>query len=314
MKAFAVTYACFVALITDPVAATLRGYVQIERFDNLSDQELNMRARRMLQPRGSRPCRNPTCTSPPCAAALLGDIGCTTVLGVTEYSHGRHIKKGDTIKANSHIYGPFEAGFGEQQRRIIQGWGCKDPTVVYDSDGGRDIELSEREVEYKCNVQFPRIVGSAYIGVVGKCGGHTHDYHFHRSFSCLYKEQGGHSPALGNIASHKLYGKWEHADNKLLPLLDACGGHWGPTPDCAHCYHYHVQDRPPFTAGCHGPSSNGGLVSINTCRALYGNKCGDRIDKIEGIVVLRVKFSALLDSLAVNCTQHEVSFTRDSHS
>ena len=41
------------------------------------------------------------------------------------------------------------------------------------------------------------VVGNTYYGVVGPCGGHTNDYHFHRSFSCLYSASGGHSTHLG---------------------------------------------------------------------------------------------------------------------
>ena len=39
-------------------------------------------------------------------------------------------------------------------------------------------------------------------------------------------------------------------------------------------YHYHVQDRPPFTIGCYGPAADGGLVSVAECRGLYDG-CGD---------------------------------------
>ena len=38
-----------------------------------------------------------------------------------------------------------------------------------------------------CGSRFPRIEGESYIGIVGPCGGHTGDYHFHRGFGCLYE-------------------------------------------------------------------------------------------------------------------------------
>jgi hypothetical protein len=49
------------------------------------------------------------------------------------------------------------------------------------------------------------------------------------------------------------------------------------TPDSngASVYHYHVQDRPPFTIGCFGPAADGGLVSVAECRGLYPSDCGD---------------------------------------
>ena len=60
----------------------------------------------------------------------------------------------------------------------------------------------------------------------------------------------------------KIYGKWETYDTSVedgtYPQLDACGGHFGKTPDSngERVYHYHVQDNPPFTIGCYGPDTN----------------------------------------------------------
>ena len=223
------------------------------------------------QPPQSVACSNPTCASPPCAAPLLGDVGCTTVSGTETYNH-EQLSVGSTIASNAHIYGPFEAGFSSQQKSIIENWGCTDATVAYDSEGGTDIGIAERKVSHACNINLPRIEGSNYFGVVGPCGGHTMDYHFHRSFSCLYSECGGHSTKVGEVASHNIYGKWEDYQNQRLPLLDACGGHLGATPESSSAvYHYHVQDQAPFTVGCHGPSASGGLVSVAECRALYSD-------------------------------------------
>jgi len=215
-------------------------------------------------------CVNPTCASPPCAAKIYGDVGCTTVSGVTLYNH-ELTTKGQTIASNAHIYGPFEAGFGSQQYSIIEGWGCTNPPDVYDSAGGLDLQIAEQKVAKVCNIELPRISGDNYVGVVGNCGGHTSDYHFHVRLSCLYTQAGGHSPEVGVVASHKLYGKWEDYDNNLLPLLDACSAHFGPTPDSngAIVYHHHVQDNPPFAVGCLGPTANNGLVGVAACRALY---------------------------------------------
>ena len=216
-------------------------------------------------------CTNPTCSSPPCAAPLLGDVGCTTVSGVETYNH-ELLSAGQEIASNAHIYGPFEAGFTSQQQSIIENWGCSDASVAYDTEGGTDIGTAESKVSHLCNIELPRIVGNTYYGVVGPCGGHTGDYHFHRSFSCLYSQTGGHSTKVGVIAGHNIYGKWEDYDNQRLPLLDACGAHIGPTPESSTAvYHYHAQDKAPFTVGCHGPSASGGLVSVATCRSLYSD-------------------------------------------
>jgi len=143
--------------------------------------------------------------------------------------------------------------------------------VVYDSEGGTDVSIAESRVANLCAITLPRVVGTTYYGLIGPCGGHTRDYHFHRGFGCLYQQSGGHSTAVGNIAQWKLYGKWEDFTNAKLPLLDACGAHFGPTPDSngAIVYHYHVQEKAPFAAGCHGPTADGKLVSVAACRALY---------------------------------------------
>ncbi|CAJ1375607.1 unnamed protein product [Effrenium voratum] len=214
-------------------------------------------------------CNNPSCSSPPCAAPLLGDVGCSTVAGTESYNH-EMVQKGDSIPTDAHIFGPFEAGFGEQQKGIIESWGCSDASVVYDSEGGKDLNIAEASVAKACSIQLPRIVGETYYGIVGPCGGHTGDYHFHRGFGCLYQESGSHSTKVGVVAGYNLYGKWEDYANNQLPLLDACGAHFGPTPESSsNVYHYHVQDQAPFTVGCYGPSASNGLVSVAECRALY---------------------------------------------
>ena len=73
-----------------------------------------------------------------------------------------------------------------------------------------------------------------------------------------------------------IYGKWENFATEELPLLDACGGHWGYTPDSpdVKVYHYHVQPKAPFTLGCFGPNADGSLVTVDQCRSQY-SQCGD---------------------------------------
>jgi hypothetical protein len=58
----------------------------------------------------------------------------------------------------------------------------------------------------------------------------------------------------------------------LLPKLDACGGHFGTTPDSegAKKYHYHVQTAAPFTIGCFGPAKNeAGAETLVTLVSYY---------------------------------------------
>lgn len=105
-------------------------------------------------------------------------------------------------------------------------------------------------------------------------------YHFHERLTCLYdKSAAGHSTKVGegvDDAKTPIYGKFESTNE--LPTLDACGAHFGSTPDSngASVYHHHLQHKPPFTIGCFGPSASGGPVSLAECRALYSgsNGCG----------------------------------------
>ena len=89
---------------------------------------------------------------------------------------------------------------------------------------------------------------------VASCGGHTAEYHFHERLSCLYDESpvdeslAGHSAEVGETtvadaggALQKVYGKWEDFSAGLYPVLDACGGHFGPTPDAPGASTYHYQ-------------------------------------------------------------------------
>ena len=89
-----------------------------------------------------------------------------------------------------------------------------------------------------CGVTLPRVVddsASGYISLLDECGGHTTEYHFHERLSCLYDSDiGGHSVKVGegeDAASTPLYGKWEDRSTRRLPALDACGAHFGVTPD-----------------------------------------------------------------------------------
>lgn len=145
--------------------------------------------------------------------------------------------------------------------------------------GGVDTELAAEYVNWDCNTDLPFYdEDGTYRGLLDDCGGHT-NYHFHEKLTCLYTNAEGseHSAAVGAMLDGKmLYGKWENFETGELPELDACGGHWGVTPDSNGeiVYHYHVQDAAPFTLGCFGPNADGSLVTVDQCRDLY-DSCGD---------------------------------------
>jgi hypothetical protein len=186
---------------------------------------------------------------------------------------GRDARTGTKLAAGEDIYGPFEAGFGAMQDFVLEALGCSPASKGY-VVGGIDTNTSEMMMAHQCNIELPRTENSGargYISLLDECGGHTREYHFHERLSCLYDGSSpGHSAQIGQgNDGGLLYGKFEAAGE--LPQLDACGGHFGGTPESPDedVYHYHVQDRPPFTFGCYGPNDDGSLVTVEQCREFY---------------------------------------------
>jgi len=210
------------------------------------------------------------------ACAMLGATAYTTVAVSDEdkAAGGRFNPKANsgTGEIGEDIYGPFEAGFTSKQDSNIRGFGCTDPSDGYVA-GGIDTYTAEQVVATACGITMPRWDGDDYISMLDQCGGHTNDYHNHEKLICLYDDAAeGHSARVGEATDGSdtpLYGKWEATN--VLPELDACGGHFGVTPDSngESIYHYHVQDSPPFTIGCFGPNDDGGLVTVEECRSYY---------------------------------------------
>lgn len=212
------------------------------------------------------------CSAPPCAASLLGDVAFTTATGTDARS-------GITFQPGENIYGPFEAGFASQQKDILERLGCADGSHGY-VDGGIDTHVAEQLVAHQCSIKLPREEGDTYVSLLDECGGHTKEYHFHERLACLYSKSGGHSTKVGDAQdSQGIYGMYENFETSELPLLDACGGHFGLVPGKTNnTYHYHVQEKAPFTIGCFGPDKNEAgedtLVTLAKCRSLYTG-CGD---------------------------------------
>ena len=183
-----------------------------------------------------------------------------------------------TLPIGENVYGPFEAGFtSAQDNVIINGMGCSTPSSCY-SEGGIDTELSEAMCAHACGIALPRVEGGKRYGFLDTCGGHTNEYHFHQKLACLGTDSApaghGHSAKVAegtDAAKTPLYGVWENYASDEKPLLDACGGHFGVTPDSngANVYHNHVQDKPPFFFGCYGPNDDNTMVTVEQCRALY---------------------------------------------
>ena len=220
------------------------------------------------------------------SANLLDAVAKATVSGDIAYSweySGPH-----ATSSGEDIVGPFEAGFSATQDDIIEAaFGCSDTSKCY-SDGGTDTKIAQATCAHLCGIDLPKCETASGDAVdcadadfatdvrfafLDTCGGHTRQYHFHQFMECLYDvTAAGHSAKIGegeDAASTPLYGKYEATGE--VPLLDACGAHFGITPDSdgASVYHHHVQENPPFTYGCYGPNDDGSLVSVETCRSLY---------------------------------------------
>ena len=229
------------------------------------------------------------------AVPTVGNAGLTTVVATTPMTgngQGWSIQS-TSLPVGTSIFGPFEAGFGAQQDGVIQQqFGCSNPSKCY-SDGGWDTRLAQGACAGACGVALPRWESGRYYGFADTCGGHT-NYHFHQSMNCTYTTTSGHSTKIGegtNTAKTPLYGKYE--DYPKLPDLDACGAHYGYTPDSPSTlvYHNHVQDHPPFTFGCYGPNSEGGLVSIEQCREVNAQFCGTDTSSTEDVFTDQGTFS-----------------------
>lgn len=193
-------------------------------------------------------------------APCLGNIASTVIAN-------------DKFDIGEDVYGPFEAGFTINQQgsimRRITGNDC-----AINIQGGIDTHTAELMLSHACNITLPRFENGVRYSLLDDCGGHTNEYHFHERLKCLYDSENSalHSPKLASYYGNDLYGKWE--GNHELPLLDWCGGHFGPVPEGGSKYHNHIQTIPPFTFGCYGPTNEQSLVTREQCRAVYPS-CGD---------------------------------------
>jgi hypothetical protein len=180
----------------------------------------------------------------PAAAPLRGRVG-LSVFGVN-------------------IYGPEEAGFGQQGT----------PAPCTDGSGecpaGMDVPTCEDSLDVTCG-SSSKVQHSLMLDT---CGGHAMPYHYHQDNACDYDhQQAGHSPLIGfALDGYGIYGLYESNPSKPEDL-DACNGHVGLVPANASygvpnvsVYHYHVTSSPPYTLGCFGEPSG---VSVDQCKALY---------------------------------------------
>ena len=162
---------------------------------------------------------------------MLGDVALTTVaVSDADKANGNFDKAANagTGGVGENIFGPFEAGFSGSgmQANILKGKGCIDPSQV-ELPGGVDTATAEVIMNGQCDQSLSPLLDT--------CGGHTKEYHNHEKLICLYNEKAdGHSTKVGEaLDGTPIHGKYEKVVDgvHIEPLLDACGGHFGATPD-----------------------------------------------------------------------------------
>ena len=264
-----------------------RASLLLERLFSSSDAPPFEQDSRSLPPGGGPSSSNPR------ACALLGTVGKTTTAGIDSFSPYY------TFPPNTIIAGPFEAGFDSFIDPLLTFLGCSPASKGYLA-GGIDTQTALDAVNYQCGADLPTVTESLYSSLLWSVGAHSPPnsagctsppgglpghpactspaYHFHQFFTNLYDaEAEGHSTKVGvsvptssTIVPRNLYGKYE-TTGTLPADLDACGGHFGNTPDSpsTSIYHHHVQDKNPFSFGCYGPSASNELVTLEECRSYY---------------------------------------------
>ena len=199
-----------------------------------------------------------------------------------------------------HIFGPMEAGFTSAQLTSMFRGSCGTAAL----DGGIDTATSEVRARAR---PLPRKLPASSCSR-GLCDSHRgalpilrrkparlqsialrlsrrdgylyykHPRHLRRPHLRLplspraellhQRQQRGWPLRPGRSGSRRTLSLRQVESTGVLPNLDACGGHWGTTPD-GYSYHYHVQTKAPFTIGCYGPNADNSVVTLAQCRAVY---------------------------------------------
>uniref|UniRef100_A0A7S3JR69 YHYH domain-containing protein n=1 Tax=Aureoumbra lagunensis TaxID=44058 RepID=A0A7S3JR69_9STRA len=162
-------------------------------------------------------------------------------------------------------------------------------------------------IEDGITIQGPNDAGDYNIdeaGFVLPCGGHVTPptdvldlnddtigndpsgpyFHYHQAATCLdafvsadkpVADGGNAQTSHGNLFAYALdgFGIYTFSDlNGAAPILDECGGHFGPTDDydlSTVSYHYHATPYTPYHLACQGPA-------LSNCAATQpgANYCG----------------------------------------
>jgi len=146
------------------------------------------------------------------------------------------------------------------------------PGDMYDADtvgGEKNIGASTGVAINGIGIRGPNNVGDVEsideADVQLSCGGHAHSgptgtplYHFHKSPECLEPfENASRGEEHGQLIGWAMDGFKIFSDQDVEgaePIVDQCGGHFGPTDTGQIEYHYHSRDFAPYHLACQGPS------------------------------------------------------------
>ena len=167
---------------------------------------------------------------------------------------------GYTISGGEAIFGPMDNGFSLGQVCSNARGACP---------AGTDTRMCAALQERACGSANLKGVanGTAHM-LLSDCGGHA-GYHNHETLACEYSASAaGHSTMVAVMLDGRaVFGQYESTGAKPADL-DACNGHYGPTPSTTVAnsdgtsstygstimsYHYHITTEAPFIAGCFGP-------------------------------------------------------------
>ena len=153
------------------------------------------------------------------------------------------------------------------------------------------------------NIQGPNDAGAVNVDEAGfqlMCGGHVTPpvstgslanpplYHYHKAPDCLepFKNasipvaHGGNANRHGLIMGYANDGFAIHTYQDIggaAPVLDECGGHFGPTDDDdlenSVTYHYHATTYTPYHLACQGPAL-GKCEGTQSGTSFCGKGCG----------------------------------------
>jgi hypothetical protein len=149
------------------------------------------------------------------------------------------------------------------------------------------------------SIQGPNDAGAINVDVAGfqlACGGHVTppvqgpQYHYHKAPDCTpqFKPRAVPTDHNGTAKKHGLlfgyaldgFGLYGYEDiGGSAPVLDECGGHFGPTDDDKLdeiVYHYHATTYSPYHLACQGPAL-GKCESTQHGASFCGEGCGAEV-------------------------------------